>query len=63
MYRSDLPFKNILNNIIFEVKKLSVSKEVMVIPIRSILSKCVLVPVKGVEWNYIILQPNQVEHH
>ena len=54
---------NILNNIFFRVKKLSLAKEHLVIPISSILSKCVLIPVKGVEWNYIIKQPNELEHH
>ena len=49
---------NILNNIYFRVKKLSLEKELMVIPISSILSKCILIPVKGVEWNYIVKQPN-----
>ena len=47
---------NILNNIYFRVKKLSLEKELMVIPISSILSKCILIPVKGVEWNYIVKQ-------
>ena len=60
----ELPILNestsLLDNIIFKVKKLSVSKELTAIPVTSILSKCVLIPVKGLEWNYIIVQ---VEHH
>ena len=63
----ELPVLNestsLLDNIMFKVKKLSVSKELTAIPVTSILSKCVLIPVEGLEWNYIIVLPNQVEHH
>ena len=50
-----------LNNIIFKVKKLSIAKELIILLITSILSKCLLVPVKSQEWNFIVLLPNVLE--
>ena len=55
--------RTVLGNIIYQVKKLSVSKQLIALPNTSIVNKCVLIPVKGVEWNYVILQPNSIEHH
>ena len=52
-----------INTIIYKVKKLSVSSKLTIIRANSILLKCVLVPMKGEEYNYIILQPNTYEHH
>ncbi len=54
---------DILNNIYYKVKKLSLAHKLIVIPISNIISKCIPIPVKGQEWNYIALQPNHVEHH
>ena len=54
---------NIVNNFFHKVKKLSVSSQMVLVPADLILSKCVLVPIKGEEYNYIITQPNTYERH
>lgn len=53
----------ILDSVIFKVKKLSLSKELAMVSTEKIFCKCILIPVKGHEYDYIILQPNQLEKH
>ena len=53
----------ILDRFFIKVKKLSLTNEILTIPISSIVRKCVLIPVKGHEWSYIILLPNVIERH
>ena len=52
----------VLKNIIYEVKKLSISSKIVAIPTSSILSKCVHIPVKYSPVDYIVVQPNLFEH-
>ena len=52
-----------INTIIHQVKKLSLSSKLNLIKATSIISKCVLIPMKGEEYNYIVVQPNTYEHH
>ena len=54
---------NFLDKVIYRVKKLSLSSKLNAIPVHSIMTKCVLIPMKGEEYNYIITQPNTYEHH
>lgn len=54
---------NIVNTFFHKVKKLSVSSQMVLVPADSFLFKCVLVPIKGEEHNYVITQPNTYEHH
>ena len=53
----------ILDSVIFKVKKLSLSKELAMVSTEKIFCKCILIPVKVHEYDYIILQPNQLEKH
>ena len=48
---------------IFKVKKLSLSKTIVTKPVKNILSKCVLVPIKHSPTDIIIVPPNSFEHH
>lgn len=43
-----------VNIIIHQVKKLSLSVKLNLIKATSIISKCVLIPMKGEEYNYIV---------
>ena len=54
---------HLLNHIILKVQKLSLSSELLAIPVSSILPKCILIPVRGADFHYIIALPNQVERH
>ena len=48
--------------IIYKVQKLS-SKTVVAFPVSSIIQRCVHVPLKHSETDFVILQPNPFEHH
>ena len=49
-------------NIIHEVKKPFLSSRTVAVPISNIISKCVLIPVKYSPIDYVIPQPNMLEH-
>ena len=51
-----------LQNVIHGVKKPSLSSRTVAIPVSNIISKCVLIPVKYSSIDYVIPQPNMLEH-
>lgn len=53
----------LVNEFIFTVKKLSLSKKTVAIPISSILAKCIHIPLKGSPFDHVISLPNMLEHH
>ena len=43
--------------------KLSITKVFVAVPVESIVSKCVHVPIKGKPYDFITTLPNVYEHH
>ena len=52
-----------IKNFIYKVKKMSLTKKLIAIPVGSIVRVCVHIAVKYSPIDYIILQPNEYEHH
>ena len=58
-----LPLCSTIDNFIFCIKKLSLTNQMIAIPVTSISLKCVHIPVKGSPQDFIITMPNMFEHH
>ena len=57
-------FRNMqLNSYFVVIKKISLTNNVVAVPVISILRKCVHVPIKYSPTDVIIFQPNIYEHH
>ena len=51
------------NSCILKVRKLSISKEFIAVPVFSITNKCVHISMKSKEHDFIVCMPNPYEHH
>ena len=57
------PLSLSINTFIVKVMKLSITNVFVAVPVSSIISKCVHVPIKGKPYDFIVSLPNVYEHH
>lgn len=63
---SDATLRNkssLINDYIYKVKKVSVSNCIVAFPAKFIVKKCIHIPIKHSENDFIVLKPNTYERH